>query len=170
MELNRDIRRNLIADSYTQHRPRILNFILQKVNDRQDAENLTQDVWMRLLEYDKELTESTMLKFLYTIARNLVNDYLRHLYCVEDVHGYLAETMTGVSVEEESSIVARDLAAHERERVAALPSQRRTIYIWSRYFDKSVGDISEELSLSRRTVENHLRLGRKDVREYMAAI
>lgn len=40
----------------------------------------------------------------------------------------------------------------------------------SRYEEKSVGDIADELSLSLRTVENHLRMGRRDVREYIAAI
>ncbi len=39
----------------------------------------------------------------------------------------------------------------------------------SRYEEKSVEDIASELSLSFRTVENHLRLGRRDVRQYMSA-
>ena len=33
--------------------------------------------------------------------------------------------------------------------------------------DKSVTDISEELNISRRTVENHLFISRKEVREYL---
>ncbi len=170
MELNRANQSGLIAKSYTQYSERVRNFILQKVNCRQDAENLTQDVWMRLLEYDRELSESTILKFLFTIARNLVNDYLRHLYCVEEAHAYLMESGSEVSDYEESSIVARDLADIERQRVESLPSQRKTIYIWSRYEDMSVSDISEQLSLSKRTVENHLRLGRAEVRAYMSAV
>ena len=40
----------------------------------------------------------------------------------------------------------------------------------SRYDDMPVSDISERLSLSARTVENHLRLGRSDIRSYMSAI
>ena len=38
----------------------------------------------------------------------------------------------------------------------------------SRYDDKSVDDIAGELSLSFRTVENHLRMGRRDVRAFMS--
>ena len=34
----------------------------------------------------------------------------------------------------------------------------------------AVDDISSSLNLSKRTVENHLRLGRKDVRTYLANI
>lgn len=170
MKLESLNRSDLITRSYKEHRDKIMHFVMQRVNDRMDAENITQDVWVRLIEYKKDLTEATIIKFIYTIARNLVNDYLRHLYCVGEAREYITETADTISDHEESAIMARDLADFERRRVEALPSQRRTIYIWSRYMDKSVGDISEELMLSRRTVENHLRLGRKEVREYMAMI
>ena len=33
--------------------------------------------------------------------------------------------------------------------------------------DKTVTDMEEELNLSRRTVENHLFISRKEVREYL---
>jgi len=161
---------DLIALSYTEHREKIINFIQQRVNDRMDAENLTQDVWVRLLEYRKELTKATIVKLIYTIARNLVNDYLRHLYCVAEANDYIYETSECSTDYEESAIMARDLADFERRRVKELPTQRRTIYVWSRYLDKSVIDISKELSISRRTVENHLRLGRKEIREFMSKI
>jgi RNA polymerase sigma-70 factor (ECF subfamily) len=37
----------------------------------------------------------------------------------------------------------------------------------SRFQDKSAEDIAEELKLSRRTVENHLFISRKEVREFI---
>lgn len=61
------------------------------------------------------------------------------------------------------------MAQAEQRRVECLPRQRRIIYVMSRYEEKSVEDIASELSLSFRTVENHLRLGRRDVRQYMSA-
>jgi RNA polymerase ECF-type sigma factor len=40
----------------------------------------------------------------------------------------------------------------------------------SRYEEKTTEEIADYLALSKKTVENHLRLGRRDVRQYMAAI
>jgi RNA polymerase ECF-type sigma factor len=37
----------------------------------------------------------------------------------------------------------------------------------SRFEDKSAGDIAQELNLSLRTVETHLYIIRKEIREYM---
>jgi RNA polymerase sigma-70 factor (ECF subfamily) len=37
----------------------------------------------------------------------------------------------------------------------------------TRYEELPVSDIADRLQLSVRTVENHLRMGRKDVRDFM---
>lgn len=37
----------------------------------------------------------------------------------------------------------------------------------SRYENKSASEISASLQLSRRTVENHLFISRKEIREYI---
>jgi RNA polymerase sigma-70 factor (ECF subfamily) len=50
-----------------------------------------------------------------------------------------------------------------------MPQQRRTIYIMRRFDEKSAKEISEELNISRRTVENHLYIGVNQMREYLRA-
>lgn len=165
---NSDTRHDLLTRSYVDHYRRVLGFIASRINCEEDAENLAQDVWLRLLEYDKALSEDSILSLIYTVASNLVNDYLRRLYrsraAVEELRGFSGETdWSG-----ESAVMARDIARLEKKRVECLPPQRRIIYIMSRYDNKSVDDIAGELSLSFRTVENHLRMGRRDVRTYMA--
>ena len=69
--------------------------------------------------------------------------------------------------ETELRVVANDLEACEKYRLSLLPPRRRTIYAMSRFEDKSISDISAELNLSHRTVENHLRIGRHEVREFI---
>lgn len=167
---NHKTNESIIAARYVTDYDRVLRFISQRVSDAGDAENLAQDVWLKLLECDRELNESTLTSLIYTVARNLVNDYLRHLYIVQEVHGELRQSENVYAQDMESEVSARDLALHERMRVRCLPAQRRIIYVMSRYEEKSVDEIAAALELSNRTVENHLRLGRRDVRSHMAAI
>lgn len=157
----------LIADSYERYRSSVYLYIYRKVNNKEEAEDLSQDVFVRLMDYKQMLRPDTVKFFIYAISRNLVNDYLRRYYKKQEVTSYIYDAMEVVHDEVESGIVAGDLLACEKRRVALLPQQRRKIYVMSRFEDKSVTDISEELNLSRRTVENHLFISRKEVREYL---
>ena len=69
--------------------------------------------------------------------------------------------------DEEENYIARDLEAFELYLVKQLPPQRQKIYLLSRYEDQNTYEISQRMHLSPRTVENHLWLGRKSVREYI---
>lgn len=137
-----------------------------------DAENLAQDVWVKVITNGQALQPQTVVSYLYTIARNLVNDYLRRLYSVSMSHDDYVMEVNGDYTDDslETELAARELAGLEHQRVECLPPMRRTIYIMSRYDDMAVDDISARLDLSKRTVENHLRLGRKDVRSFLANI
>jgi len=160
-----------IVRLYRENFNRILSYISARINDAWRAEDLAQDVWLRLLTSNREISPDTALPYIYTIARNLVNDYLRNYYSAQEAGTEMANTVSDTdTVNAECLMIADELAVHEQKRVERLPAQRRIIYVMSRYEDKSVSDIAGELSLSLRTVENHLRMGRRDVREYIAAI
>ena len=64
-------------------------------------------------------------------------------------------------------IIANNLLTCEWERANQLPEQRRKIYIMSRFENKSSADIAAQLGISSRTVENHLFISRKEIREYI---
>ena len=108
-------------------------YIASRINSYADAENLAQDVWLRLLEYDKPLTAETMIPLIYTVASNLIIDYLRRYYRSRkaDDELRLAADETDHSVE--SRLLASDMAKAEQRRVECLPRQRRIIYVMSRY-------------------------------------
>ena len=157
----------LIADSYVSYNNQVYLYILHKVNCREEAEDLSQDVFLRLMEYKQMLRPDTVKFFIYTISRNLVNDYLRRFYKKQEISSYMYDHAETCTNDTESRIISDDLAALEQHKLSVLPTQRRKIYTMSRFEDKSIADISSELNLSHRTVENHLRIGRHEVREYI---
>ena len=66
----------LVAEAYGQFNRIIEAFISRRIADRAEVENLTQDVWMKALTYTQPLCGETLKAFLFTVARNLVNDRL----------------------------------------------------------------------------------------------
>ena len=130
------------------------------------AEDLAQDVFVRLLDYKQMLRPDTVKYFLFTIARNIVIDYIRRYYKKQEIDSYIYDTMSTSTNETEEKIIGDDLVTMERTRLAAMPEQRRLIYTLNRFENKTSPEIANELNLSCRTVENHLFLGRREMREF----
>lgn len=161
----------IITQAYKEYSLQVLNFISSYIQCREDAENLAQDVWLRLLTYDKSLCPETVKSLLFLIARNIAYDFLRRRINARAATDDLMQLYNGAAEHPvDARVSAKDIASFESQRVGRLPEQRRIIYIMSRYEEKTTEEIADYLALSKKTVENHLRLGRRDVRQYMAAI
>ena len=157
---------DIITRSYEEYYQVILTYITYRITHRYEAEDLAQDVFVRLLDYKQMLRPDTVKYFLFTIARNIVIDYIRRYYKKQEIDGYLYDTMSASTNETEEKIIGDDLMAMERMRLATMPKQRRLIYTLNRFEGKASPEIAGELNLSCRTVENHLLIGRRDMREF----
>lgn len=157
----------LISDSYKNYHRSVYLYILYKIRKDEDAKDLSQDVFLRLMDYKQMLRPETIKHFIFSICRNLVTDYLRRHYKMQEITSYFLDRIPTSTNDVESQIIANDISTCEQERVLRLPMQRRKIYVMSRFRHKSSADISACLGLSVRTVENHLFISRKEIREYI---
>lgn len=67
------------AEIYDRHQPAIYRYVFYQVGDTATAEDLTADVFVRLVERIDSFTYRghPLLAWLYTIARNLITDHRR---------------------------------------------------------------------------------------------
>lgn len=170
MENRANSANQLIAEAYQHHCRSVFLYIFYKIGKEEDAKDLCQDVFLRLLDYKSMLRPETVTAFIHSISRNLVTDYLRHHYIVQEANATVLCNRSLSSNETESRIIARDLSVCEMKRVSLLPPQRQKVYMMSRFGHQSPTDISQRMGLSVRTVENHLSISRKEVREYVRKI
>lgn len=161
--------KELISQAYLTNYNQLVGFISKKVNDSDDAQDLAQDVFVRLLSYTKEILEENLRSLLYTVAVNLINDYLRHLYVKNDVHGQMMSTSKWWEEDTEHRVIGHDLAHLETEKLSAMPTQRRMIYIMRIHEGKTSQEVADSLGISKRTAENHYYLGITQMREYFRA-
>ena len=157
---------NIITRSYEEYHQVILNYITYRITHRYEAEDLTQDVFVRLLDYKQMLRPDTVKYFLFTIARNIVTDYIRRYYKKQEIDSYLYDFTATSTNETEENIIVSNLMEMEQMRLEAMPEQRRLVYALNRLEDKRSPEIATELNLSCRTVENHLFLGRRYMRNF----
>ncbi len=113
------------------------------------------------------LCPDTVKYFLVHHCPHIVIDYIRRYYKKQEIDSYIYDTMSTSTNETEEKIIGDDLMTMERTRLAAMPEQRWLIYTLNRFFEnKTSPEIANELNLSCRTVENHLFLGRCEMREF----
>lgn len=157
----------LITDVYAKYRRKLFSYIYYKINNREEAEDLVQETFLRLMDYKGLLCEETVRSFVMTIALNLVTDYLRRHYKKQEITTYLYDMLRVSYTHVGSSVITSDLQQQEVKRMTLMPVQRKKIYYLNRFEGKNSEEISQELGLSVRTVENHLYISRKEMREYI---
>ena len=156
----------LITNYYITHRDELLAFASSRLGDSRQAEDIVQDVFLRLLSTDKMITEVTLPALVYTITRNLINDYYRRHTTYEQYEHYIKGVCSEVTTME-SVFSAFEIMERLERGLVHLPENCREIYRLHIYGGMKVGEISRELGEGYKSVEHRLGTARKVMREYL---
>jgi RNA polymerase sigma-70 factor (ECF subfamily) len=156
----------LITNYYITHRDELLAFASSRLGDSRLAEDIVQDVFLRLLSTDKMITEVTLPALVYTITRNLINDYYRRHTTYEQYEHYIKGVCSEVTTSE-SVFSAFEIMERLERGLVRLPENCREIYRLHIYGGMKVGEISRELGEGYKSVEHRLGTARKVMREYL---
>ncbi len=155
--------RDLISTLYNESKGEILGYILKRVRSLQDAEDMLQDLYLRLLNYNTLLERETMMNFIYKIAKNLIVDYYRHNKYYVAAHNSYMSTLPLTSNVTEEMVAVQEVALIEQRCVDSLSAQRRRVYKLRLQEGESTAEVAAKMNLSQRTVENHLLTARKEM-------
>ena len=159
----------MVAECYDRYRELLVAYAHKRTRDWDDAEGIVQDAFMRMWNMKEMICASTVRSLAFTIVQNLLVDRLRVRVKKAEAQAYLYEVQP-VSVEDaEQRVLVRDVAGLERQSMKALPSACRKVYLMSRFQGLAAAEISQELCISRRTVEAQIWNGRRKVRAYLKA-
>lgn len=140
--------------------PKFVRFANYIVGDLAVAKDLVQNVFLKVWRYRDRLDSSLSLNnYFYVLTKREVLNYLRTKKVFEtldasmEMHGdaLLPDGITD--------------AARVREHVYKLPEQRRNVFILSHFYGVPNKDIAKRLSISEKTVERHITLARKQLKE-----
>lgn len=155
------------SECYLQYQDIIKRYITIRICDSCEAEDLVQDVFVRLWEHKEFVSKDTVRALLFTIARNIVIDWIRRHYKKTDFISYIYNTQEEFRNLTEETVYSHELTTLHKRLIEILPSKRRLIYELSFSHELSCPVIADKLSLSIRTVEGQLLLARRYVRNYL---
>lgn len=160
----------IITAAYEKYRATVHGFFRKRLINDFEAEDLTQDVFIKLVNCSQMLRPETVQFFIFAIARNLSIDYNRRFFKKLEVTQAVFEEMAVSANTTENDIAYNELVCIEQAAMKTLPEQRCKVYQLSMHGDYSYKEMAEQLNISPRTVEKHLLTGRSDVRRYIAAV
>ncbi len=154
-----------ISNYYTQHRDEIVHYITMRIADACEAQDMVQDIFLRLLRGHQLITPQTLPNLVFTMARHSVADYFRRRRVHEEYEHYLKNSDS--NEEMESVISASQLMERMEHSLARLPEACGQIYRLHIYDGLKVSDIAQQLDLPYKQVENRLGQARKHVRQQL---
>ena len=159
-----------VSEAFSLYSKVIYHYVKNRINDEAESEDISQDVFVRLMDCDI-IYPGSVKSLLFTIANNLVVDYLRRYYKRQDIYSYVYDVNRKSHVlTPEQICVTKDLEAQEIIIMDRLAPATRRVYKMTREDAMTIDDISATLNISRRTVECHQFKGRKYVREVFKKI
>ena len=158
---------------FREHYNAMANYAHSILKSEQDAEDVVQDVFIKIWQNNPDIIKSEQVKFyLLTSIRNGCISFLRKqagkkFVQPEDVH--LQNT-----ADEEGQRQPEDLMAMAEQALSLLPPQCGVIFKMSRFGKLTYQQIADELGLSVKTVENQmgkaLRMMRDFARQHNVAV
>lgn len=138
---------------------KIYAFCYFKVHNREAAEDITQETFLKYFETTRYLEKGKKIAFLYTIARNCCTDYFRKAKQMADMDN-LSELSEKISDSLETVIAVRTA-------VSKLNIEEQEMVLLRFNNELGVGEIAEYLDISRFAVYRKLNSIEKQLKHFL---
>jgi len=160
----------------TRHRRAVYNFILRFVGDRETAEDLLQEAFMRVIKgaeaYKRQAKFTT---WLYTIARNLCVDQTRRrkhrkhasLDAPMDAtaeSGTLLDVIPSGDMASDRISANKQLHATMQRAIAGLSEDQREVFLMREFLDMPFKQIADVVGVPENTVKSRMRYALEKLR------
>lgn len=161
LKLNEDA---AFEEVFIRYEPLLLNFVYKKINDREAAKDILQDVFVQLWNYRTGLNVVSLASYLFTMAVNKIRDGYKH-QVIHEAHIVKLQHL----IEEETDgtdhlIREKDIARLIKMEIAALPDKMREVFLLRKDAFMSNKEIAEKLGISEQTVETHMKRALKTLK------
>ena len=155
-----------LAAIYTQFHNVLLSFIKSRVSNHQDAEDIMQNVFIKVAMGIEDLNRNEKLKgWIYAIARNAIIDYYRANKDKKklDIEGDVADNFT----EEEYIDTTNGLDCCLNEFVNKLPDEYREIIIDVELNGVKQKDLAAKYDLAYPSIRSRVQRGREKLKQVL---
>jgi RNA polymerase sigma-70 factor, ECF subfamily len=159
------------AELVARHEKRLWNFLRRFVRERTAAEDLLQEVFLRMIKSAPDWQPSAKVTtWLYTIARNLCTDHARRAVhrdavsldgspAAADGSGPrpLLDRIAAPALGAESQAMGREISTRIDAALETLPVEQREVFLMREVMDMPFAEIAAAVGSSEPTVKSRMR-------------
>ncbi len=153
-----------LCELITRHKDRIFRFIYSKVYDRDVAEDIFQDTFIKVIKTLKRGAyneEGKFLPWVMRIAHNLVIDHFRknnRMPKFENNDDFnIFSVLSDGALNAEKAIIKDQVESDVRRLIEELPDDQKEVLIMRMYKEMSFKEISEQTGVSINTALGRMR-------------
>ncbi|XOV67935.1 MAG: RNA polymerase sigma-70 factor [Fluviicola sp.] len=156
--------------TFREHYEPLTRYAHSILKNQEEAEDAVQKLFIKFWEKRFELQIENVRAYLY---RATYNTCLNEVKSKKNLRNHVSEDDVQILASDDSSnnILEEELQSQIETAMEVLPEKCRQVFQLSRFEEKSYKEISEELNISVKTVENHiakaLKIMRTELSEYL---
>lgn len=159
-----------LARAYLNNRDSLLRFLRRRTGCPQAAQDLLNEIWLRLDRVDPSTTPANPAAYLQSIAANLAIDWQRR----QSVRSRLsapeqdANELVDAAAPIEEQLQSRQALAFLMSLLDELPPRRREAFILYRVDGLPMKAVAQRMGISERTVEHQVAAAMVHCRKRLA--
>jgi RNA polymerase sigma-70 factor (ECF subfamily) len=174
----RDGEADAFAELERRYRPRVFGFLCRRLGNRVEAEDLTQEVFLRLYRAREGYRPSARLAtwvfhITQNVARNALRSKRRRPTVQLDATGggtdHLESLLPDRSEAPTRPLERAELAGIVRAAVAGLAARHRAAVEMHQFEDRSYVEVADELEMTAKAAKSLLYRARNQLRSSLAA-
>lgn len=139
---------------YDQYYESIRGFAYYKTGDVDLADDIVQEVFIKLWTNRDGIKEETVKSLLYTIASNAIKNHFKHQ---KVVYNFQKQDVANDSPDEADSLLRQEEFNRKlQDALAAVPEKAREVFLMNRIEGLTYADIAERLDLSVKAIEKRM--------------
>lgn len=162
--------RNELQIFYAENYKRFIYLALQKVNDENTAEDVIQEVFSDIADKPDiffNVPKEERITFVDILVRNTAIGTFKKERNRTSKLEELDEELVDESVRIEDDFLAKVTREELIKYILTLPERQRTVYKLRVITGLSISDIAAQLEISSETVNWHLKMARKNIRNFL---
>ena len=155
--------------------PGLVVYTSQFTADRNDAEEIVQDFFVRFWQKHQQIIPTDSFKnYFFLSVKNSSLNYLKHKKIEAKYLRELSDLSNQHLVYDPDLYLSTELQEKIKKSINLLPERCREIFMMSRIQGMKNDEIAKELELSKRTIEtqisNALKVLRVELKDYMGLL